>query len=639
MANFSLIPLFSSVAAKTQKSDDPYEESLHLLLAALIELLAKIEANAQERLKPYRKPDSGHAFSASTLNLAHYLAFRQIDLRALQERLAEAGLSSLGRAEASVYSSISAIIVLLSRAVGKGKGIFPIDQPDSGLKGGKELLKKHADDLFGTQNHPGRAHIMVTLDTEAAWNYPFIKDLLRTGMTCARINCAHDDAGVWLKMIENIRKAETETGKLCKILMDLAGHKIRTGPIVLEQPVHHIKVKKDRTGKVVASGYLVLTADPDHDGIETDLFKIKISKDLHKKLTPGLYLSFTDYQEKQRYLKVEKALSANDWLVSCDKPAYLVSGCRVRLVDSELNPISRRDDYYFLGKFDGKPLEIRLFKDELLLLTFGAVAGRPAEYSDSGALVRPAHIGCTLASAIKLLQAGQPVWIDDGKLGAVVEKITEQGVLLRVTAAKSGGVKIQSDKGINFPNTDLQLPALSKKDLKDLDFVCSHADLVGFSFVETLADVKRLKTELNKRNAGDLPIIIKVETNRAVKNLPDILLGAMEQHRLGVMIARGDLAVELGSDRLAEIQEEILWLCEAAHIPVIWATQVLESIAKKGVRSRPEFTDAAMAARAECVMLNKGPHILEAIEALINVMKRMEDHQHKKFSRLRALHW
>lgn len=105
------------------------------------------------------------------------------------------------------------------------------------------------------------------------------------------------------------------------------------------------------------------------------------------------------------------------------------------------------------------------------------------------------------------------------------------------------------------------------------------------------------------------------------------------------MIARGDLSVELGSARLAEVQEELLWLCEAAHVPVIWATQVLESIAKKGTRSRAEFTDAAMAVRAECVMLNKGPYIIDALEALINVMIRMQEHQHKKFPRLRALHW
>jgi pyruvate kinase len=268
----------------------------------------------------------------------------------------------------------------------------------------------------------------------------------------------------------------------------------------------------------------------------------------------------------------------------------------------------------------------------------GNIDGKPADQDEQG-LIHPAQIGCTLSSLIEKLAIGQSVWIDDGKLGAIVEVVTGQGALLRVTVAKASGVRIQSDKGINFPEAEFNLPPLTQKDLTDLDFVCEHADLVGFSFIETLADMEHLMSELAKRKASELPIIAKIETNRAVKNLPDIILGTIGRHNLGIMIARGDLAVELGSARLAEIQEELLWLCEAAHVPVIWATQVLESIAKKGIRSRPEFTDAAMAVRAECVMLNKGPYILDAIEALVNVMVRMHEHQRKKFSRLRALHW
>ena len=79
------------------------------------------------------------------------------------------------------------------------------------------------------------------------------------------------------------------------------------------------------------------------------------------------------------------------------------------------------------------------------------------------------------------------------------------------------------------------------------------------------------------------------------------------------MIARGDLAVEIGLARLSEIQEHILWICEAAHVPVVWATQVLERLVKDGAARRAEATDAAMGQRAECVMLNKDPHQVEAI--------------------------
>jgi len=105
----------------------------------------------------------------------------------------------------------------------------------------------------------------------------------------------------------------------------------------------------------------------------------------------------------------------------------------------------------------------------------------------------------------------------------------------------------------------------------------------------------------------------------------------------GVMVARGDLAVECGYERLAEVQEEILWMAEASHMPVIWATQVLERLAKEGIPSRAEITDAAMGERAECVMLNKGPHIVAAVRALDDILTRMQAHQRKKTAMLRHL--
>ncbi|EGW20472.1 Pyruvate kinase [Methylobacter tundripaludum SV96] len=622
--------------ATKEVTTDPYKDVLKQILAEVAELRQKIEINANQRLQKYQGYYHSGRFSKSACNLAHYLAMRQFDLRHLQDRLAQAGLSSLGRAEASVLSTLDSLIEVLKRAT--DKHYLPGEKKPSeyGFNRGQQLLEQHAIELFGPFHEHGRAHVMVTLSTEASWDYTLVSSLLEKGMTCARINCAHDDPVVWQGMITNIRRAETKMGRPCRILMDLAGHKVRTGPVALGPSIHHIRVQKDRTGKIVAPGYLILTADSESPSVDSSLFRVSIPKPLHKKLAPEVCLSFIDNQNKQRCLKVEKALSDTDWLVSCERTAYLVPGCTLMLATAGHR---KSVDKFTLGKFAGEPLDIRVLKNQLLLLTTGNIDGKPAEYDDSGVLIHPAQIGCTLSSAIEKLEIGQTVWIDDGKLGAIVEVVTEQGALLRVTVAKTSGVRIQSDKGINFPEAEFNLPPLTQKDLADLDFVCVHADLVGFSFVETLADMEFLMSELAKRNASELPIIANIETNLAVKNLPDILLGTIGRRNLGIMIARGDLAVELGSARLAEIQEELLWLCEAAHVPVIWATQVLESIAKKDTRSRPEFTDAAMAVRAECVMLNKGPYILDAIEALVNVMIRMHEHQRKKFSRLRALHW
>ena len=624
--------------ATKKDTRDPYEDVLKQILAEVTELRQKIEVNANQRLQKYQRNYPSGTFSKSARNLAHYLAMRQFDLRHLQDRLAQAGLTSLGRAEASVLSTLDSLIDVLQRATDKHYMSGEKSFSEYGFNRGQQLLEQHTIELFGPFNELGRAHVMVTLSTEASWDYTLVSSLLEKGMTCARINCAHDDSIVWQGMIRNIRLAETEMRRPCRILMDLAGHKIRTGPIILGPPIHHIHVQKDWTGKVVTPGYLILTTDPESPSVDNSLFRVSIPQLLHRKLGPGKYLGFSDYQLKQRYLKIEKKLSDTDWLVSCEKTAYLVSGCTLTLTKARKTTKPKSVDTFKMGQFAGKPLDIRVFKNQLLLLTTGDVDGKPAEYVEQ-VLIHPAQIGCTLSSAIEKLEIGQPVWIDDGKLGAIAEAVTAQGALLRVTVAKTNGVCIHSDKGINFPEAEFHLPPLTPKDLTDLDFVCMHADLVGFSFVETLADMECLISELAKRNASEIPIIAKVETNRSVKNLPDIILGTIGRHNLGIMIARGDLAVELGSARLAEIQEELLWLCEAAHVPVIWATQVLESIAKKGTRSRPEFTDAAMAVRAECVMLNKGPYILDAIEALVNVMIRMHEHQRKKFSRLRALHW
>ena len=108
------------------------------------------------------------------------------------------------------------------------------------------------------------------------------------------------------------------------------------------------------------------------------------------------------------------------------------------------------------------------------------------------------------------------------------------------------------------------------------------------------------------------------------------MLAGMRRYPVAVMIARGDLAVECGWAQLAELQKEIIWLCDAARVPVIWATQVLENEAKKGLPSRAEITDAAESQHADCVMLNKGPHILAAIRTLDNILRRMQALRNRK---------
>lgn len=249
-------------------------------------------------------------------------------------------------------------------------------------------------------------------------------------------------------------------------------------------------------------------------------------------------------------------------------------------------------------------------------------------------------VECTLPEALQAARIGDRIYVDDGKLGTKVERIEPWGLVTRVTRASRKGARLKPEKGLNFPDTDLAIPALTERDRADLDFVAAHADGIGFSFVQSVDDVKMLQDELARRRPDDwrsMSLILKIETAKAVRNLPDIVVAAAGRQPTAIMIARGDLAVEIGFGRMAEMQEEILWIGEAAQVPVIWATQVLEHLIRKGTPSRGEMTDAAMAARAECVMLNKGPYLFEALDELDGLLGRMEQHQYKKTPRLRRL--
>jgi pyruvate kinase len=159
--------------------------------------------------------------------------------------------------------------------------------------------------------------------------------------------------------------------------------------------------------------------------------------------------------------------------------------------------------------------------------------------------------------------------------------------------------------------------------------------MVGYSFVRSAKNITQLLEALGKNRKTAL--ILKIETPEAVRNFPDLLFCAMQEEHVGVMIARGDLAVEIGFERMSEIQEEILWICEAAHVPVIWATQVLENLNKSGMATRSEVTDAAHASQADCVMINKGAHIIRTLEVLRDIMIRSGGHHIKKRYTFRPL--
>jgi pyruvate kinase len=254
---------------------------------------------------------------------------------------------------------------------------------------------------------------------------------------------------------------------------------------------------------------------------------------------------------------------------------------------------------------------------------------------------RGAGVAATLnfPQVVSQLRAGAEISFDDGKAVGRVLETDAEGAKIEIVAARAKGMRLKHGKGVNLPTAELDLPPLTQKDMADLDIVARRADLVGFSFVQRVEDVVLIQRELAARRGDREPqaLVLKIETPLAIRNLPRLIVQASAQNPTAVMIARGDLAVAVGFARLSEMQEEILWLCEAAHVPVIWATQVLDQLVHEGVASRAETTDAAMAQRADCVMLNKGAYLPQGVRFLREVLGRMARHQSKKFARLGRL--
>ncbi|HEX6727614.1 MAG TPA: pyruvate kinase, partial [Nitrospira sp.] len=144
------------------------------------------------------------------------------------------------------------------------------------------------------------------------------------------------------------------------------------------------------------------------------------------------------------------------------------------------------------------------------------------------------------------VRTGESIWFDDGKIGGVIEKIEHARALIRITHARVGGERLRNNKGINLPDSNLRLAALTPSDLEHLTFVAEHADIVGLSFVNSAQDVESLQQHLTLVGRRQPAIVLKIETRRGFENLPEMLLTAMRWPSCGVMIARGDLAVKCG---------------------------------------------------------------------------------------------
>jgi pyruvate kinase len=553
----------------------------------------------------------------SVANMRAYLALRGRDNRTLQAALARLGLSSLGRSEAHVVATLEQVLGIVER--------LAADAPTAAASfdDSNELLGRRVRALFGEGGVHRETRIMVTLPSEAASDPDLIPSLAAAGMDCARINSAHDLAPTWLAMASRVRAVANAAGRRLPILVDLPGPKLRTGPIEAGAEVVHLRPIHDEFGAVVAPARAWLAAEGSAAVPRDARVVLPVASSWLRALSPGDHVLCHDARGRHCRFRAGACSGEGRW-VETSQGAYLASGT---VLTAEPAGETR------LGRLPARRSFIPLVVGDTLVLTRDQTPGR------AGTPTSAARIACTLPEAFDAAAPGDSVWLDDGKFGGIARRVTRDEIELEITHAPPGGGKLRAEKGINLPDTKLQVAVARDGDEATIAFAVAHADMVGLSFVSRPEDVRAVAGALARHGGDRLGLILKIETRAGFDALPELLIEALRRDApCGVMIARGDLAIEVGWERMAEVQEEILWLCEAAHVPVIWATQVLDTLARTGIASRAEITDAASGARAECVMLNKGPMIVAAITTLDDILVRMATHRDKQTDLLRRLH-
>ena len=556
-------------------------------------------------------------------NLLAYLALREHDLQDLQLELAERGLSSLGRLESSVLHSLRKVIA----HVGIESTDTPLMVPD--FAQAQSILSRRSALLLGRPRPHHHTRIMVTLDPDVVRQPELLEQLLLKGMDIARVNCAHDTSHEWAMIITAVRDAEERLasrgqaiGRSCRVFMDLAGPKVRTGPLTLSTRPLKLTVEKDAYGRPsrILEGFLDAEALQSQrvrspGGPSSFVIALPGQSSLAN-LVLGEGLQFTDTRGRRRAFRVLGHVSPTKVRVGLERTAYL---------EEAMELVTPGGESFRIGPIMSQPMDIRVQAGDRLVLY-----REPARLGHEARGGQPAGISCTLPAVLEMVKPGHRVCIDDGKITTIVRNLHPGHLELEVVAPHDVPVRIRSERGLNFPDSPIDVPAFTAQDREDLRFVARHATAVGLSFAHHPQDLLDLRKALEDLGCPDLGIVIKIETREAIHRLAQLLLAGLNLPRFGVMIARGDLAVEVGFEHLALVQEDILCLCDAAHVPVIWATQVLENLAKSGLPARAEITDAATGQRAECVMLNKGRFVLDAVKILADLLSSRERQRIKK---------
>lgn len=605
---------------------------LNDIRSALDALTADIDEAVAQRQDALTAVHSSYRSGAE--NLVAYLALRSADRRDLQHELTALGAPSLQFPELDVRAKITAARTLVSALIGDESQDATLEQMASvkeALKAAEKRLSVNSDEMMGVPCEPRSTRIMVSVPRKAADDPTVMDNLLGAGAEIARINLVYDNATVWKKMAGHIRETALHLHRTIPIAVDLPGPKILTGPVADGPRVGSSTVVRYDDGEMRYPSRLWLVPEslegnlpepPEMEG--TRPLRMMVENEWFENLELGIKVRTADNRGVQRsFLVMEKhddgALLQGDrstWIRNHAMLEVNFERTRVRGI-----PPLRRG--------------VHLERGDELLLTADLT---PVDPPRDGEV---AQIGCTEPSIFEALKVGDPVLFNDGALYSTVEKLGPGEALLRITQAKDGGQTIYENCGINLPGTQLNLSAVTEEDEQVLLATADFASIVEVSFVRTVQDVQdalAMVRRVEEHSGRPLGIVLKLETLEAMQNLPEILLELMKHEQVGVMVARGDMAAELGIMQMVEAPSYVVNLCEAAQIPVIIGSDILDTLTNWGQPTRAEVTDAAWAQRAECVMLDQGKHMVETVQALSSLLSTMDEVQRKNQSLLPPLH-
>ena len=287
----------------------------------------------------------------------------------------------------------------------------------------------------------------------------------------------------------------------------------------------------------------------------------------------------------------------------------------IRSIDKKLNTSSS-----ILGDLQGPKIRLGKIEENCKILS-----GQEYEFYTDKEFIGNNNKGyINYNDFAKDLSKNEKILIDDGKL---IFKVLSSNKKSHVRAKVIQGGVLKSNKGVNLPNTKLSLPALTKKDINDAKFIFeNNFDWIALSFVRTKNDIQDLLKLMNKNLDYKIPIIAKIEKPEAIKNIEEII-----KFSDGLMVARGDLGIEIPAEEVPLIQKELVIKSKKSRIPIIIATQMMESMIENLSPSRAEVNDVANSVMdgADAVMLSGetsvGNYPVEVVRSMTSIIKKVEN--------------